>query len=266
MILSKNSSFQPFKPDHAVIELKTHSEIERMRTAGRAVAEILKIVGGCLKPGVSTQYLDDVVFKEICDRDMKPAFLRYSGFPASACISINHELVHGIPRRDRIIKEGDIVSVDLGVIYQGFYGDAAVTFPVGTVPPETQKLLDVTRESLSRAIEQVKPGNRLGDVSWAVQSLAEQSGYSVVRDYVGHGIGRILHEDPAVPNFGKPHTGIRLAPGMVLAIEPMVNMGGWKVRTLKDGWTVVTSDGKLCAHFEHMVAVTEDGHEVLTEL
>lgn len=219
-----------------------------------------------LAPGVSTQYLDDIAFREIRSLGMQPAFLGYHGYPASACISINNELVHGIPRPDRIIKDGDIVTIDLGVFAEGYCGDMAKTFGVGTISAEARKLLDVTKTSLDLAIEQVQPNNRLGDVSWAVQHYAETNGYSIVRDYVGHGIGRKMHEDPAVPNFGSPHTGIRLQPGMVICIEPMVNVGSYLVKTLADGWTVVTVDGKLCAHFEHMVAVTENGHDVLTHI
>lgn len=227
---------------------------------------ILQMLSENLKPGISTKYLDELAFKEIKSLGMKPAFLGYHGFPATTCISLNNELVHGIPSPERIIKEGDIVSIDLGLVHQGFYGDVAATYGVGAISEESRRLLDVTEESLQRAIAEVKPGNRLGDLSWAVQSFVEKAGYSVVRDYVGHGIGRRLHEEPPVMNFGKPHTGIRFVPGMVIAIEPMVNLGGWQVETLGDGWTVVTADGKRCAHFEHMVAVTEDGHEVLTQL
>jgi len=264
--LSKNSKSQPFVAHQQHIELKNSSEIDRLRTAGKAVARILRILSEHLHPGVTTRHIDELAFNEIRSLDMKPAFLGYRGYPASICISLNEELVHGIPRSDRIIRDGDIVTIDLGVISQGFYGDMAATFGVGAVTPEAERLLHTTRHSLDLAIAQVKSGNRLGDVSWAVQQYAEMQGYSVVRDYVGHGIGRQLHEEPAVPNFGTPHTGIRLEPGMVIAIEPMVNSGDYRVKTLGDGWTVVTVDGKLCAHFEHMVAVTDSGHEVLTQI
>jgi methionyl aminopeptidase len=253
-------------PAASNIELKTSAEIDIMRVAGKAAAAVLKILGGHLSPGISTQALDEIANKEIRSLGMKPAFLGYRGYPATTCISLNQELVHGIPRPDRIIKEGDIVSIDLGVIHQGFFGDTAATFGVGTISPEAKQLLAVTQESLTAAIAQVRPSHRLGDVSWAVQSYAEQRGYGVIRDYVGHGIGRKMHEDPAVPNFGKPHTGLRLLPGMVIAIEPMVAIGDWRVKTLEDGWTVVTVSGKWCAHFEHTVAVTEDGCEVLTQI
>jgi methionyl aminopeptidase len=250
----------------SAIEIKSDTEIDKLRVAGQAVAKILKKLSEHLRPGISTAQLDDIAFKEISSLGMKPAFLGYRGFPASACISINSELVHGIPRSNRIIKDGDIVTVDLGVLCNGYFGDAAATYGVGRVTKEAEKLMEVTKESLERAIEAVKPGNRLGDVSWAVQEFAEKNGYSVVRDYVGHGIGRKLHEEPAVPNFGKPNTGPRFVPGVVLAIEPMINVGSWRVKQLSDGWTVVTEDGKLCAHFEHMVAVTKSGNEVLTRV
>lgn len=247
------------------IELKTGLDLKYMRKAGQAVAQLLALLEKHLKPGITTKALDEIAYNKICSLGMKPAFLGYRGYPATACISINEELVHGIPRADRVVREGDIVSIDLGVIHEGFYGDAAATFGVGTISLEAQRLLDVTKESLNCAINNVVPGARLGDVSSAVQEYAESRGYSVVRDYVGHGIGRQMHEEPPIPNFGKPHTGIRLVPGMVLAIEPMINAGDWKVKTLNDNWTVVTQDGKLCAHFEHTVAVTENGHEVLTK-
>jgi methionyl aminopeptidase len=259
---SKNSFFSAQEP----IELKSSSELEKLRTAGKAVARVLQMLAEQLRPGISTQYLDDLAYKEICSLNMKPAFLGYRGYPATTCISINQELVHGIPRKDKIIKEGDIVSIDFGVINQGFYGDAAATYGVGKISPEAEHLLNVTRESLERAIEQVKPGNRLGDVSWAIQQYIEKAGLSVVREWTGHGIGRKMHEEPSITNFGRPGTGPRLLPGMVLCIEPMANLGDWRTKILSDGWTVVTIDGKLCAHFEHMIAVTEDGHEVLTKM
>lgn len=237
-----------------------------MKVAGQAVAQILQLLSTKIAPGVTTQHLDDVAFKEIRALGMKPAFLGYRGYPASTCISINEELVHGIPRPDRSLREGDIVSVDLGVIHNGFYGDAARSYGVGKITLKAQQLIDTAVESLERAIAQARSGNRLGDVSWAVQSYAEKAGYSVVRDYVGHGIGRKMHEDPPVPNFGKPGTGPRLLPGMVIAIEPMINAGDWRVKTLSDGWTVVTEDGQWCAHVEHTVAITENGNEVLTRI
>ena len=266
-VSSSRSNIQgKFLQDQPLIELKSESELAKLRIAGQAAARVLKIVSEHIKPGISTGYLDDIAFKEISSLGMKPAFLGYRGFPATACISINSELVHGIPRSDRVLNDGDIVSIDLGVIADGFYGDTAATFGVGKIAKTAQKLLDITRESLECAIAKARPENRLGDVSWAVQDFVERSGFSVVKDYVGHGIGRKLHEEPAVPNFGKPQTGPRLLPGTVIAIEPMVNEGDWRVKQLSDGWTVVTSDGKLCAHFEHMVAVTKSGNEVLTRI
>ncbi|MBN1824163.1 MAG: type I methionyl aminopeptidase [Endomicrobiales bacterium] len=248
------------------IEIKSAEDLEKMRAAGKAVASILKILEEKTEPGVTTKHLDDIAFNEISSLGMKPAFLGYRGYPATICASINNELVHGIPSSKRVLREGDIVSVDLGTVYKDFYGDAAATFPVGRISEEAERLISVTRDSLERAIENAGPKKRLGDVSWAVQSYAEKKGYGVVRDYVGHGIGRKLHEEPSVPNFGRPDTGPRLVPGMVLAIEPMVTQGDWNVKQLSDGWTVVTTDGKLCAHFEHMVAITEKGNEVLTRI
>ncbi len=266
MNVSKESDEPRFRQEQATIELKSASELDRLRVSGQATAKVLQTLSRHLRPGVTTKELDTIAFDTIRSFGMKPAFLGYRGYPSTACISINEELVHGIPRKDRVVREGDIVSIDLGVISQGFYGDCAATFPAGTVPQRTARLLEITEQSLRCAIDQVKPGNRLGDVSSAVQRCAEEAGYGIVRDYVGHGIGRQMHEDPPVPNFGKPGTGPRLLPGMVIAIEPMVTMGDWRVRTLEDGWTVVTVDRSLCAHFEHMVAVTENGHEVLTQL
>jgi methionyl aminopeptidase len=254
------------KPQQNVIELKTAKEIAIMREAARAVAGILATLREAVKPGVTTKYLDEMAANEISSLRMKPAFLGYRGYPATACISINEELVHGIPDKKRVLKNGDIVSIDMGVLHNGFYGDAAITVGVGSISENASKIIEVTRSALDIAIAQVKPGKRLGDVSHAVQEFVEGRGYSVVRDYVGHGIGRMLHEDPAVPNFGAAGTGPRLVPGMVICIEPMVNEGTWKVVTLKDGWTVVTADAKLCAHFEHMVAVMESGCEVLTKI
>jgi methionyl aminopeptidase len=255
----------PSKNNQPLIELKSVSDLGKMRVAGRAAAEVLKTISESIKAGITTKELDDIAFEVISKKGMKPAFLGYRGYPATACISINDELVHGIPRSSKKLKNGDIVSIDLGTIAEGFYGDCAATFPVGNASPNALRLIRVTRECLGLAIDAVRPGNRLGDVSYAIQKHAEQNGFSVVREYVGHGIGRKLHEEPPVMNFGTPGTGVRLEPGMVICIEPMVNEGSCEVRTLSDGWTVVTSDGKLCAHEEHMVAVTVDGSEILTE-
>ena len=248
------------------IELKTSSELKIMKIAGQMAGKVLKLVSKNIKAGISTKQLDAIAENEIRSLGALPAFLGYRGYPATACISINEELVHGIPSEKRIIKDGDIVSIDLGVVYEGYYGDTAATYAVGNPSSEIQRLLDTTKASLVKAIEQSKAGNRLGDISWAVQSFAESAGYAVVRDYCGHGIGRKLHEDPSIPNFGHPKSGVRLVPGMVLAIEPMLNAGDYRVKTLEDEWTVVTADGKLCAHFEHMVAITEDGPDVLTKV
>jgi len=252
-------------PKHQ-IDLKSDQDLDKLRIAGRMTAQVLKKLSEVLAEGVTTKYLDEIAEKEILRFGAKPAFKGYRGFPATICVSINDELVHGIPDEKRFIKNGDIVSIDIGLLHDGFYGDTACTYAAGKISPDAARLLKVTGESLDRAIEQVKPGNRLGDLAYAVQSFAESNGFSVIRDYVGHGIGRKLHEDPQVPNFGKAGTGIRLLPGMVIAIEPMISAGGYEVKTLKDGWTVVTADSRLCAHFEHMVAVTESGFEVLTSL
>jgi len=255
-----------FSAKQVLIDLKSKDDLANLRVAAKAVASVLKKLSENIKPGISTKDLDDIAFKEIKALGMKPAFLGYRGYPATACVSINNELVHGIPSAKRLLAKGDIVSIDLGTIYNGFYGDAAITVPVGKISSQAQKLLEVGSLALEHAIENVKPGNRLGDVCAAIQTVIEKNGFSVVRDYVGHGIGRALHEEPAIPNFGRPGSGPRLLPGMVLAIEPMLNMGDWHVKTLNDGWTVVTQDGSLCAHFEHTVALTEDGCEVLTRI
>jgi methionyl aminopeptidase len=247
-----------------VIELKSNREIALMRRAGHILADVMERLRGSVKSGMSTRDIDEDVEDFIVAQGATPAFKGYRGFPATVCISINDEVVHGIPSAHRRIKEGDIVGLDLGCIVEAYYADCAFTLAVGDVPPQVQKLLDVTRESLDRAIEECRPGRRLSDVSHAVQSHVEAEGFAVVRAFVGHGIGRALHEDPQVPNFGDPGRGPQLQPGMVLAIEPMVTMGSWEVRILDDGWTAVTRDGSLAAHFEHTIAITETGPEVLT--
>jgi methionyl aminopeptidase len=250
------------------IELKSRQEIEKMKIAGRAVGEILSKLSGIIKPGISTKEIDEFAEKYIRSLKMTPAFKGVKGvsypFPACACVSVNDEVVHGIPNASRKLKQGDIVSVDMGVIYEGYYGDAAKTYAVGSISDTASKLLEITEISLQKAIEQARPGKRLGDVSYAVQKTAEEAGFSIVRDFVGHGIGRCLHEEPQIPNYGKPDTGVKLLAGMVLAIEPMINEGGYKVEMLDDDWTVVTKDGGLSAHFEHTIAITEDGNEILT--
>lgn len=246
-----------------MIVLKSASEIAKMSLAGQIVAAALDELKRLVKPGVSTRELDMFAEAFIIKREAKPAFKGYRNFPASLCTSINEQVVHGIPS-DRVLLEGDIIGLDLGAIVDGYYGDAAVTVPVGRIDPKVEQLLKVTEEALYRGIEQVRCGNRLSDISHAVQSYVEAAGFSVVRDFVGHGIGRELHEEPQIPNLGKPGQGPRLKAGMVLAIEPMVNMGGSEVRILSDNWTAVTQDGSLSAHFEHTVVVTEDGPVILT--
>jgi methionyl aminopeptidase len=236
-----------------------------MREAGRVVRAVLDEVSAAAVAGVSTGELDRLAEARTRERGAVPAFKGYLGYPASICISVNDEVVHGIPSK-RALQEGDLVGLDFGVIHRGFFGDAAVTVPVGRVPEATLRLLEVTREALARGIAAAVGGGRVGDIGAAVQSWVESQGYSVVREFVGHGIGRRLHEPPQVPNFGQPGTGERLRPGMVLAIEPMVNVGQPGVVTLADGWTAVTGDRSLSAHFEHTVAVTEAGPEILTRL
>lgn len=252
------------------IELKSKQEIEKMRIAGRAVGEILERLTDVVKPGATTKDIDLFVEKYIKSLKMKPAFLGVEGinypFPACACVSINDEVVHGIPSASRVLRSGDIVSVDIGTIYEGYYGDAAKTYAVGNISDSAAKLLEATKKSLENGIKQAVAGNRLGDISAAVQKTAEEAGFSVVRDFVGHGIGRALHEDPPVPNYGKSNTGIKLVAGMVLAIEPMINAGSYEVEMLNDDWAVVTKDGSLSAHFEHTVAITENGNEILTKV
>jgi methionyl aminopeptidase len=247
-----------------VIELKSAREIALMRRGGHILADVVDRLRDTVKAGMSTLEIDEDVESFITAHGAKPAFKGYRGFPATVCISINEEVVHGIPSAHRRIKEGDIVGLDLGCIVDGYYADCAFTLAIGDVPPKVQQLLDATRESLDQAIQECRPGRRLSDVSHAVQAHVERRGFAVVRAFVGHGIGRALHEDPQVPNFGDPGRGPQLRPGMVLAIEPMVTMGSWEVKVLDDGWTAVTRDGSLAAHFEHTIAVTDSEPEVLT--
>ena len=248
-----------------MIIYKSHDEIDRMRVAGRITAGTIERVLAAVRPGVSTAELDAVAESYIREQGATPAFKGYRGFPASICASINNEIVHGIPSRTRVIRERDLVSLDFGSVWDGFVGDSAVTVVVGEPPSaEAEKLVRVTEEALEAGIAQIRPGGRLSDISHAVQQVAEGAGFSVVREYVGHGIGRAMHEDPQIPNYGPPGRGPELRPGLVLAVEPMVNLGGWETIALDDGWTVVTADGSLSAHFEHTIAVTDDGHEVLT--
>ena len=248
-----------------MITLKSDRQIEFMREAGRIVAETLALLAAMVVPGVTTQELDQAAEEFIRSRGAIPAFKGYSGFPASICASVNDEVVHGIPGERKLLA-GDIISIDTGAVKNGFVGDAARSFPVGQVSPEKMLLLQVTEESLKLGIEQAVIGNHLSDISHAVQAYVEKQGFSVVRDYVGHGIGRQMHEEPQIPNFGRAGHGPRLAKGMTLAVEPMVNMGTYEVRTLLDNWTVVTLDGQCSAHFEHTIAVTPQGPEIMTKL
>jgi len=246
------------------ITIKTPAELDRMRRANEIVAGVLALLASKIRPGVSTWQLDRWAEAYCREQGGEPAFLGYRGFPGSLCVSVNEQVVHGIPSKRVKLAAGDIVSLDFGVRFEGYYGDAAVTVPVGQVRPEVQRLLEVTREALRKGIEQVRPGNRVRDISRAIQDHAEAHGYGVVRQFVGHGIGAQLHEAPEVPNYVQRGPSPRLRPGMVLAIEPMINLGTHKVRVLADRWTVVTADGLPSAHFEHSVAVTEDGCEVLS--
>lgn len=248
-----------------MIFCKARAELETMREANRIVARVLQHLGTLVQPGVTTGELDRVAEEMIRESGGLPAFKGYQGFPASVCASVNEEIVHGIPGK-RVLREGDILSLDVGVRLDGLYGDSAWTFPVGEVVPELARLLDVTRESLFKGIEQVRVGNRVSDISAAVQGWVEQHGFSVVRQFVGHGIGKSLHEEPQVPNYGRPGRGPRLMEGMVLAIEPMVNSKGPEARILGDQWTAVTVDGGYSAHFEHSVAVTSNGPWILSQL
>ena len=235
-----------------------------MRCAGAVVGRFFEEVRALILPGASTWDLEVFAGRFIARNGVRTAFKGYMGYPAHLCASINEEVVHGIPSRDRVVREGDILSIDFGIVREGFYGDSAMTFPVGTVSGVSSRLLAATERALAAGIGEVRPGNRLGDVSAAVQEVVESEGFSVVRDFVGHGIGRSPHEDPQIPNFGRRGAGPKLMPGMTLAIEPMVNAGGWTVEVLADGWTVVTRDRTRSAHFEHTVAVTEDGHRILS--
>lgn len=244
---------------------KSKKEIEKMRAAGQLVGSVLRELRGMVAPGITTIEVDRAAEKMIRDAGALPTFKGYNGFPFSICASVNEQVVHGFPSNYKL-NEGDLFSIDCGATLEGFVGDTATTVPVGKVSEEWQRLIQVTEECLDRAIEQCRPGKHLGDIGWAVQELAESHGYSVVRDYVGHGIGRRMHEDPQIPNYGKPGQGPKIKAGYVFAVEPMVNMGGHFTKVLSDGWTVVTLDGQPSAHFEHTIAITEDGPEVLTRV
>ncbi|MEL3973449.1 type I methionyl aminopeptidase [Rossellomorea oryzaecorticis] len=247
-----------------MIICKTPREIEIMRQAGRIVALTHAELQKYISPGITTNELDAIAEKFIRKHDAIPSFKGYNGFRGSICASVNNELVHGIPG-DRVLKDGDIISIDIGAKYNGYHGDSAWTYPVGKIDDETRKLLDVTEESLYLGLKEAKPGERLSNISHSIQTFVEANGFSIVREYVGHGVGQDLHEDPQIPHYGPPNKGPRLKPGMVLAIEPMVNAGSRYVRTLSDNWTVVTVDDKMCAHFEHTIAITEEGYEILTK-
>lgn len=248
-----------------MIVLKTARELTLMREACRISAGALRVAGEAVKPGISTWEIDRLAYNYIKSQGAEPNFLGLYGFPATACISINDEVIHGIPSKTRILKEGDIVSIDLGAKINGFNGDNAATFAVGEVSEEARKLMAATKESLYEAIKMAVPGNKIGDIAFAVQSYCEERGYGVVREYTGHGVGKELHEDPCVPNYGKAGRGVRLIPGMTLAIEPMINQGTAAIKVMPDGWTVKTRDAKLSAHFEHTVAITADGPVILTK-
>lgn len=248
-----------------MIVCKSEAELRLMREAGRIVADTHRLLKQSIRPGITTSELDQIAETYIRSQGAVPSFKGYNQFPASICTSVNDQLVHGIPSNNQKLAEGDIISIDIGAQYQGYHGDSAWTYGVGTISAEAQRLLDVTEQSLYAGLELIKPDVRLFTISHAVQKVVENAGLSVVREYVGHGIGTKLHEEPQIPNYGIPDRGPRLKPGMVLCIEPMVNIGERYVRTLEDNWTVVTVDGSWCAHFEHTVAVTEDGYEILTK-
>ncbi|MFA7075488.1 MAG: type I methionyl aminopeptidase [Candidatus Izemoplasmatales bacterium] len=248
-----------------MVTLKSNREIELMREAGKIVALAHKAAKEAIKPGVSTKHIDDLVERVIISHGAIPSFKNYNGFPAATCISVNEVVVHGIPSAEQILKDGDIVSVDIGAQYKGYHGDSAWTYACGEISEAAIDLLKGTEESLFKGLEFAKPNNRLSDISHAIQVHAESLGFSVVRDFVGHGVGRYLHEDPQIPNYGLPHRGIVLKAGMTLAIEPMINIGNKEVKVLSDGWTTITRDRSLSAHFEHSILITDTGYEILTK-
>ena len=249
-----------------MVTIKTDREIQLMRDAGRLTAEVMELGGSLIKPGVSTKEIDDRLYKFIKKHNATPSFLNYYGYPGTACISINDEVIHGIPSENRIIADGDIVSIDVGVLLNGYHGDMARTFCAGNVSEEARKLIEVTKECFWRGISYATEGARIGDIGHAVESFAHENGFSVVEDYVGHGVGTHLHEDPDVPNYGKAGKGMRLRKGMTIAVEPMINAGVKDVVQLDDGWTVVTKDGKLSAHYENTIAITDGEPLILTSL
>ena len=249
-----------------MIILKSKKEIEFIREAGKIVAYAHELLREAIKPGISTFELDEIAYRAIVKHNASPSFKGYGGFPASICASKNDVVVHGIPRKDDILMEGDIISIDIGAEYKGYHGDAAKTHPVGKITEDDARLIRETRESFYKGIEQALVGKRLSDISHAIQSHVEEFGFSVVREFVGHGVGRSLHEDPQIPNYGPPDRGPRLESGMVLAIEPMINQGTYKVQVLENGWTVKTIDGKKSSHYEHTIAITDNGPDILTKL
>ena len=249
-----------------MIVLKSAREIDIMRKACQISAEALKIAGEAVKEGVSTYEIDRIAYEYIKKQGAEPNFLNYNGFPATACISVNDEIIHGIPSKNRILHRGDIVSIDLGAKIDGYNGDNAATFAVGEISDEAKRLCDTTEESLYKGIEKAVAGGRLGDIGYAIQSYCEDRGFSVVREYTGHGVGTHLHEDPSVPNYGTPGRGVRLLPGMTIAIEPMIALGKAAIKVMPDGWTVRTRDGSLAAHYEHTVVVTSNGPVILTKV
>lgn len=249
-----------------MIVIKNSEQIKKMRVAGRITGEALALAGEMVREGITTKQLDEKIRHHIEKCGARPSFLGYGGFPASACISLNNEVIHGIPSHDRVLKEGDLVKIDVGAFKDGFHGDSANTFPVGKIAPEAQRLIDVTKEAFELGAAQVAEGARIGDIGHAIEAHVMANGFSVVRKYVGHGVGAELHEDPNVPNYGTPGRGPRLYRGMAIAIEPMVNMGGPDVLELRDGWTVITKDSALSAHYEHTVALTDNGIEFLTKI
>jgi len=247
-----------------MIRIKTPQEIERMKVAGEAVAIVLKEAKKYIVEGATARDIEDLALRVYREYKVRPAFKGYGGYPYATCVSVNEEVIHGFPKKNKVFKNGDIVSIDTGAVYKGYYGDAAITYAVGKVDELSKKLMEVTYNALRKALEFIHEGVRIGDVGHVIQTYVEENGFNVVRDFVGHGVGYELHEDPQVPNYGKPGTGVILKKGMTLAIEPMVTAGTWKVKILKDGWTVVTADGKKAAHYEKSILVKEEGVEVLT--
>ena len=259
----KRTASNSASPYSGGITIKSREEIDAMRAAGAIVGSVLDLLRRSVEPGITTRQLDAIAFKEITRRGAKPTFKGYRGFPASICASVNNEIVHGIPGK-RVLKEGDIIKMDVGATLNGFIGDAAISVPVGAPAPEIDALMADTEAGLMAGIQAALPGNRVGDIAAAVQAYGEARGYGIVREFVGHGVGRFLHEDPQVPNYGQAGLGPLLRPGMCIAIEPMYNLGDWQTKVLDDQWTVVTSDGMLSAHFEHTIAITENGPEIMT--